>query len=77
MAVKGVVYHSVLVQGKRYKMAEGAVNATNVQLVLDKLTREEIARTIIEAKKLRPGYAKHPVLSMLLNLIIIGASKKL
>lgn len=75
--MSNVTYHSVIVQGKRYKMAEGPAQMTNVQLVLDKLDREEAARTIIEAKKLRPGYAKHPVLSMLLNLIIIGASKKL
>ncbi len=75
--MSNVTYHSVIVQGKRYKMAEGSAQITNVQLVLDKLDREEAARTIIEAKKLRPGYAKHPVLSMLLNLIIIGASKKL
>lgn len=72
-----IVYHSVIIRGKRYKMAEGAAQMTNVQLVLDSLDREESARTIIEAKRLRPGYSKHPVLSMLLNLIIIGASKKL
>jgi hypothetical protein len=58
-------------------MAEGAIQSTNVQLVLDKLSREEAARTLIEAKGLRPAYMKNPVLSMLLNLIIIGASKKL
>lgn len=72
-----ITYHSVIVQGKRYKMAEGSAQMTNVQLVLDKLSKDELSSTIIEAKKLRPGYAKHPVLSMLLNLIIIGATKKL
>lgn len=75
--MSNVTYHSVIVQGKRYKMAEGSAQITNVQLVLDKLSKDEVASTIIEAKKLRPGYAKHPVLSMLLNLIIIGATKKL
>lgn len=70
-------YHSVILQGKRYKMAEGSAQMTNVQLVLDTLTREQAASTLLEAKKIRPGYSHNPVLSMLLNLIIIGASKKL
>jgi hypothetical protein len=71
-----VKYHSVIVQGKRYKMAEGSAQMTNVQLVLDTLNREQAARTVIEARRLKPGYANHPVISMLLNLIILGAVKK-
>lgn len=78
MAAKNpLVYHSVIINNKRYKMSEGLAQVTNVQLILDKLTPEEAQMTVIQAKKMRPGYSNHPVLSMLLNLIIVGASKKI
>lgn len=75
--MSNITYHSVILQGNRFKMAEGSAQMTNVQLVLDKLDREQSALTLLEAKRIRPGYAKHPVLSMLLNLIILGCTKKL
>lgn len=72
-----MTYHSVIIQGLRFKMAEGAIQSTNVQLVLDKLDDEQTAKVLQDAKRMRPAYSKKPVHAMLLNLIIIGASKRL
>lgn len=69
-----IVYHSIMLCNKRFKMAEGTAQVTNYQLVLDKCNSSE-KESIYKANRVRTQYKNDPVRSVLLNLIMLGCIK--
>lgn len=68
--------HSIILNGKRFKMTEGVVQSTNTQLVLDKLTKDECDAILREANKIKSTVASNPVKRQLLQGIIMGCLRK-
>ncbi|AZU97987.1 hypothetical protein SEPL_379 [Salmonella phage SE_PL] len=68
--------HSLVLNGIRFKMTEGALQSTNTQLVLDKLTKEQCDGILREANRIKSTVSNHPVKRQLLQGIIMGCLRK-
>lgn len=71
-----LVQHSLILNGVRFKMTEGAIQTTNTQLVLDKLSKDECDAILKEANKIKSTVQSHPVKKQLLQGIIMGCIRK-
>lgn len=68
--------HSLLLDGIRFKMTEGALQSTNTQLIIDKLTKEQCDKVLKEANKIKSTVQFNPVKRQLLQGIIMGCIRK-
>lgn len=73
---KTLVQHSLIIDGVRFKMTEGALQSTNTQIVLDKLSKDKCDSILKEASKLKGTVANNPVKRQLLQCIIMGCLRK-
>lgn len=71
-----MITHSIILNGVRFKMAEGTMQATNTQLIIDKLTKDECDGILKEANRIKATVASHPVKRQLLQGIIMGCLRK-